>query len=61
MIAEVITVMNIKLKQGLDLLSKVYKDLNDIEFYDKGFKIIINEFNKNKERIPFAWVYIGLM
>jgi predicted nucleic acid-binding protein len=51
------------------MLFKVYNELNqdykviiDNTFYDKGFKILINEFNKNKERIPlFDCVYIALM
>lgn len=68
-IMEVITVMNIKLKLDLDLISEVYEELNiaykilnDANFYNKGFAILNGEFNKNKERISlFDSVYIALM
>lgn len=68
-IMEVITVMNIKLKLDLDLISEVYEELNisykilnDATFYNKGFAILNGEFNKNKERISlFDSVYIALM
>lgn len=68
-IMEVITVMSIKLKQDLHLISEVYEELNnaykvlnDASFYNKGFEILNYEFNKNKERIPlFDCVYIALM
>jgi len=68
-IMEVITIMNVRLKQDPYLISKVYKELNknynviiDNDFYDKGFKILNGEFNKNKERMPlFDCVYIALM
>lgn len=68
-IMEVITVMNIKLKLDLDLISEVYEELNiaykilnDVNFYNKGFAILNGEFNKNKERMPlFDCVYVALM
>lgn len=68
-ILEVITIMNIKLKLDLDLISEVYEELNisykilnDATFYNKGFDILKREFNKNKERIPlFDCVYVALM
>ena len=68
-IMEVITVMNIKLKQDPYLISEVYKELNDNynviidnDFYDKGFEILNNEMVRNKKRIPlFDCVYIALM
>ncbi len=68
-IMEVITVMNIKLKLDLDLISEVYEELNiaykilnDANFYNKGFAILNKEFNKNKERMPlFDCVYVALM
>ena len=68
-IMEVITVMNIKLKQDLHLISEVYEELNitykilnDVTFYNKGFNILKSEFNRNKERISlFDCVYLALM
>ena len=68
-IMEVITVMNIKLKLDLDLISEVYEELNiaykilnDVNFYNKGFAILNGEFNKNKERMSlFDCVYVALM
>ncbi|MDR3291377.1 MAG: PIN domain-containing protein [Methanobrevibacter sp.] len=64
-IAEVITVLNIKLKQDKKILSYVYEDLNgnytilnDTEVYDKA----MNEILKFKKRIPFFdCVYMALM
>ncbi len=66
---EVITVMNIKLKLDLDLISEVYEELNiaykvlnDTNFYNKGFDILKREFNRNKEKISlFDCVYVALM
>jgi len=66
---EVITVLNVKLKQDPILISNVHKELNeeykiinDTVFHGKGFKILLNEFNMNKERIPlFDCVYMALM
>ncbi|OQD59138.1 putative nucleic acid-binding protein [Methanobrevibacter arboriphilus JCM 13429 = DSM 1125] len=68
-IMEVITVMNIKLKLDLDLISEVYEELNiaykvlnDTNFYNKGFDILKREFNRNKEKISlFDCVYVALM
>ena len=68
-IMEVITVMNIKLKQEIGLISKVYNDLNkyytiiiDNDYYDRGFEILNKEFKENNERIPlFDCVYMALM
>lgn len=68
-IMEVITVMHIKLKQDLHLISKVYSELyssykvlDDTSFYNKGFKILNAEFKKNKKRIPlFDCVYVALI
>ena len=52
-IMEVITVLNVKLKKDIGLISNVYKELNedykvisDIDFYDEGLEILIKEFNK---------------
>ena len=68
-IMEVITVMNVKLKQDPYLVSKVYQELNDNyrvivdnDFYDKGFEILTKEMRENKKRMPlFDCVYIALM
>lgn len=68
-IMEVITVMNVKLKQDPHLVSKVYEELNDNynviidnDFYDKGFEILNNEMKENKKRMPlFDCVYMALM
>ncbi|KZX17535.1 tRNA(fMet)-specific endonuclease VapC [Methanobrevibacter cuticularis] len=68
-IMEVITVMNVKLKQDHYLVSKVYKELNenykviiDNDFYGNGFEILTKQMKKNKRRIPlFDSVYIALM
>lgn len=68
-IMEVITVMSIKLKQDPYFISKLYKELNnnfnviiDNDFYNKGFKILINEIKKNNKNISlFDCVYIALM
>ena len=68
-IMEVITVLNVKLKKDPNFLLKVHYDLSnnydivdDTVFHEKGFKVLLNEFNKNKERIPlFDSVYIALM
>ena len=67
-IMEVITVLNIKLKQDISLISKVYEKLNkdytiigDISFYNEGFEIL-NKALENNERIPlFDCVYMALM
>ena len=68
-IMEVMTVLNVKLKQDLVLLSEVYEKLNkdyevliDNDFYDKGFKIFAKELDESNERIPlFDCVYMALM
>ena len=68
-IMEVITVLNIKLKQNHKLISKVYKQLNksysildDTVFYDKGFKLLEKELNENNKRISlFDCVYMALI
>ena len=68
-IMEVITVLNIRLKQDSELISKVYKELNqdykiliDNDFYDKGFNILVKELNENNDRVPlFDCVYMALM
>ena len=68
-IMEVITVMNVKLKQNIYLISKVYEELNDNynviidnSFYNKGFEILIREMRENDKRMPlFDSVYISLM
>jgi len=68
-IMEVITVLNVKLKQNHSFLTKVYNELNknykvliDNDFYEKGFKILEKELNENNKRIPlFDCVYIALM
>ena|GEM_PF-1177164 len=68
-IMEVITVLNVRLKQDPYLVSKVheelnknYKIINDTEFHEKGFQILQNEFKKNKIRLPlFDSVYIAIM
>ena len=68
-IVETITVMAIKLKQNPELISKVYKELNeyynvliDNNHYDKGFEIFQREFKNKKQRLPlFDCVYMALM
>ncbi len=68
-IMEVVTVLNVKLKKDQNIISKVYKELNDNynviidnDFYDKGFEILLKEMKHNNERISlFDAVYIGLM
>ena len=68
-IIEVITVLNVKLKQNPNLIKKINKDLNnnqdivnDTSFHLKGFKILRNEFKKNKKRLPlFDCAYIAIM
>ena len=68
-IVEVITVMNVKLKQDPYLVSKVYKELNDNynviidnDFYDKGFGILTREMGENKKRVSlFDCIYMALM
>ncbi|MCL2157736.1 MAG: type II toxin-antitoxin system VapC family toxin [Methanobrevibacter sp.] len=68
-IMEVISVLNVRLKQSPDLLLKVYNDLNrvyriinDTSFHGMGFEILQKEFKKNKERLPlFDCVYIAIM
>ncbi|KZX12124.1 type II toxin-antitoxin system VapC family toxin [Methanobrevibacter filiformis] len=68
-IMEVITVMNIKLKQDSKLISKVYEELNnnytiliDNDFYDKGLEILSKSLKENKKRLPlFDCVYMALM
>lgn len=68
-ILEVITVLNVQLKQDPYLISKVHYELNnnynvinDTDFHIKGFEILQNEFKKNKTRLPlFDCVYIAIM
>ena len=68
-IMEVITVLNLRLKKDLKLISNVYNDLNndykviiDNNFYDKGFEILIREHKENNERIPLLdCVYMAIM
>ena len=68
-IMEVTTVLNSKMKQDHELISEVYKELNeeytiiiDNDFYNKGFNLMINELTKNNNRIPlFDCVYMVLM
>ncbi|KZX15042.1 type II toxin-antitoxin system VapC family toxin [Methanobrevibacter curvatus] len=68
-ITELITVMNLKLKQDINLILEVYEELNsdykiliDNDFYDDGLKILSKELKENKKRLPlFDCVYIALM
>ncbi len=68
-IMEVVTVMNVKLKQGSNIISKVYEELNndfkvidDNNFHDKGFEILIKEMKHKNERMSlFDCIYIALM
>ena len=68
-IMEVITVLNVRLKKDLKLISNVFEELNnnykviiDNNFYNEGFEILLRELNKNNERIPlFDCVYMAVM
>jgi len=64
-IPEVITVLNVKLKQHKDLLKKVFYDmthnfiiLNDTDSYYKGFLKVL----EHEKRLPlFDGIYIAIM
>jgi predicted nucleic acid-binding protein len=68
-IMEVMTVLNVKLKQKPQLLLKVYNELtkgykivNDTSFHENGFKIFMKELNENNTRLPlFDCVYMALI
>ena len=68
-IMEVMTVLNVKLKQNPELLQKVHDDLNkvynivnDTIFHEKGFEILMKELKENNTRLPlFDCVYMALM
>jgi len=68
-IMEVITILNVRLKQNSYLLSKVHEELNrsyriinDTIFHEKGFKILQTELKRKNDRLPlFDSVYMAIM